>query len=281
MLRYKSGCTGEEINLSKGNIRAHIKTAGLYDYEWTPEEIESILGSKVQGFRKKAVKYKILIDYLGNEEERAKAAENLFEAVEADVMARTPGTLFFKEFYTKCYIIGSKYEDSKNSRGVRKEATIYVPKQSWIAETKYYFKITDVISTDNRKYPLKYPNRYANNLNDAYVINPHFSEANFLLRIYGPVTNPLVNIGEHPYLVNVKLEDGEYLEINSIEKTVIKTMTQGEKVSIFHNRAKGKQSVFKKIPHGRQGVTWPGTFNFDLIIYEERSQPKWNKYLQN
>ena len=40
MLVYKSGSTGEEINLSDNRIKTQIKKAGLYDYEWELDESE-------------------------------------------------------------------------------------------------------------------------------------------------------------------------------------------------------------------------------------------------
>lgn len=276
MLRYKSGSTGEEIELSGEKIRTHIKTAGLYDYEWEIEETKLALGSKVTRIVKKSEKYKMLIDFCGNANERAEAAEKFFRVTERDVITEKPGKLIFKNSYIACYIIGSKYENSKNARIVRKETTVYAPYPFWIREKEYSFHAQNKTSTDNKIYPLKYPFRYANGMENTYIINPHFTDANFLLRVYGPSVNPLVNIGGYPYLVNTVLEKGEYLEINSLEGTVEKTMNDGERINIFHTRAKGTKSVFKKIPAGRQNITWPGEFDFDLIIYEERSEPKWN-----
>ena len=38
--------------------------------------------------------------------------------------------------------------------------------------------------------------------------NPHYTEANFEMIIYGPVINPQVTIGTNTYLVNIVLESG-------------------------------------------------------------------------
>ena len=56
MLVYKSGSTGEEINLSDNRIKTQIKKAGLYDYEWELDESELKIGSKINGFGKKSQK---------------------------------------------------------------------------------------------------------------------------------------------------------------------------------------------------------------------------------
>lgn len=58
-----------------------------------------------------------------------------------------------------------------------------------------------------------------------------------------------------------------------MKETVVKVVANRERESVFHNRAK-KKSIFKKVPPGRQEIIWPGTFDFDLLVYEERSEPK-------
>ncbi|MCB6803862.1 hypothetical protein, partial [Enterocloster bolteae] len=62
MLVYKSGSTGEEINLSDNRIKTQIKKAGLYDYEWELDESELKIGSKINGFGKKAKRYEMILD---------------------------------------------------------------------------------------------------------------------------------------------------------------------------------------------------------------------------
>ena len=75
MLVYKSGSTGEEINLSEEHIKAHIKTAGLYDYDWSVNEIELKTGIEVDGFQKNSKQYELTLDFRGSKDERAEAAE--------------------------------------------------------------------------------------------------------------------------------------------------------------------------------------------------------------
>ena len=72
MLVYKSGSTGEEINLSDNRIKTQIKKAGLYDYEWELDESELKIGSKINGFGKKAKRYEMILDFRGNEPSRQK-----------------------------------------------------------------------------------------------------------------------------------------------------------------------------------------------------------------
>ena len=93
--------------------------------------------------------------------------------------------------------------------------------------------------------------------------------------IYGPVVSPQVTIGSNTYLVNITLETGEYLRIDSRSRTIVKVLKNGEEMNEYHCRSKGRE-FFQKIQPGRQMIQWTGKFNFDLTVYEERSEPKWN-----
>ena len=275
MLEYKSGSGGETIKLSGGAIRAHIKTAGLYDYEWNVKETALKIGSEIDDFEKDAKKIELVIDFTGNAREREEAANHFYDVIERDILQRTPGRLCFKGYYLECYIIENKYTGkTERKRTVQVEVGIYAPYPLWIKETEYNIKKTEITSKKNKRYPNKYPYRYASGMNHASIINQHHGPANFKLIIYGRTVNPQIAIGGIPYLVNIVLEDEEYLEIDSKKKRITKVKRNGDRVRAYHNREKGRQ-FFTKIQPGRQDVTWPGTFDFDLILYEERSAVKW------
>ena len=106
------------------------------------------------------------------------------------------------------------------------------------------------------------------------ILNDHFKECNFKMIIYGPVVNPQVIIGGYKYYVEIVLIEGEYLEIDSAGETVIKVMATGLKVDCFHNRSK-KDNVFRPIQTGNHQVSWSGKFDFDVLLLQERSEPRW------
>lgn len=213
----------------------------------------------------------------GDEENTYKKAINRFyEVVEYDVLNKKKGKLYLNGQYLSSNLISSKKEKwYKQSRYHLLNISVITEIPYWIKENVFTFSISETTSSDNKEYAYKYAYRYANGLNNTYVINPHFTDSNFKLIIYGPVTNPMVVIGENPYLVYIVLEAGERLEIDSKAGTVHKIQNNGTVVNAFHNRQK-KRTFFKKIASGRQSVSWTGNFSFDLIIYEERSEPKWN-----
>ena len=275
MLVYKCGSTEEEINLSSEHIKGRIKKAGFHDYEWKPEERELTIGTEITGFSRGSQEYELILDFIGTKKERAEHANTFFEMTERDVLNKTPGKIYLNGYYIVCYVIGAESGGRDDrTRAVQKELKILAPQPFWIAETLYNFQNYGVSSSSNKKYPYAYPYRYANGMNNAHIVNLHFFDANFRLTIYGPVTNPQVNIGGVPHLVNIILEEGERLEIDSKSETVTKIMINGESANAFHNRKKGQQ-IFSRIPPGRQEVSWTGKFAFDLIVYEERSELKW------
>lgn len=274
MLKYKSGTSGECIDLSSRKIKTHVKTAGFYDSGWEVEEIEEKIGCEVGGFRKKAKVFELVLDFIGTKEEREEEADHLFEITETDIINKEIGKLTYNGYEIQCYIIENKYVGkTERTRVVRREAKAYAPYPFWIKEEKYEFRVGETLSSNDKIYPNKYPYRYANGLKRKTIVNKHFSDSNIILKIYGPVVNPQVIIGGNAYIVYNILENEEYLEINTMTKTIEKIKKNGEKENLFHY--KGRQTL-KKIQTGANEVIF-GEFNFDLTILQERSEPPWKK----
>lgn len=179
------------------------------------------------------------------------------------------------DMYLNCYVTASEKSEWEPEAGyIDVSLTLAVEYPMWVGENPYTFHSFGVSSTDNKRYHGRYPYRYANGMNSTCIINPHFTNSNFKLIIYGSAVNPMVTIGGVPYLVNVILEEEEYLAIDSRSRTIIKVTKNGERENLYHNRQKGR-NFFRKIDSGRQPISWTGKFDFDLIIYEERGEPKW------
>lgn len=101
----------------------------------------------------------------------------------------------------------------------------------------------------------------------------HFAPCEFLLTVFGPVTDPMILINGHPYQVYTSLDENDYMQINSRNNTIVKYRSDGVRQDIYDSRAK-QQSVFDLIAPGNIRVVWPGSFGFDLKLYCERSEPK-------
>lgn len=271
MTVYYVNHINEKIDLDSNTIILQYQE--FYDYSWDVIARDN----KIGGFTRKSATIPITVGVTANtREEYLQILQSVNGVIEKDILNEVPGKLYVGECYLKCYISGDKKSDAFMGIPYQvKNLTVVTDYPFWIEEHAYSFVASEVLSTNNKRYIGKYAYRYANGMNNTYILNSHYAESNFLLRVYGPCVKPTVYIGGHEYNVNVILENGEYLEIDSAAETVNKVMVSGIKVNAFNNRS-FKNSVFRPIQTGRQNVFWDGKFDFDIVLYEERSEPKWS-----
>ena len=254
-----------------------LQTGELFGYKWNYESKQRLGGGgKITNIRKDLEERTLTLSIVNyGVENYEEAIDYLHEITDIDVLKKTPGRLYVGGMYLNCYVTASEKSEWEPEAGyIDVSLTLAVEYPMWVGENPYTFHSFGVSSTDNKRYPGRYPYRYANGMNSTYIINPHFTNSNFELIIYGPAVNPMVTIGGVPYLVNVILEEDEYLAIDSRSRTIIKATKNSERENLYHNRQKGR-NFFRKIGPGRQSISWTGKFDFDLIIYEERGEPKW------
>lgn len=202
--------------------------------------------------------------------------ENLQSITEKDILEKKSGKLYVNGYYLECYVVQKTYSDYEELfDSVEMEWTIVAENPFWINEIGQSFLMEEADTTNAKKYAYKYAYRYASGMKNRSVINSYIAPCNFKLQIFGPVLNPQIIIGGCEYLVNEYLEAGEYMIIDSLQKTIVKVMNNGTIINIFDSREK-KKSVFQKIRSGKNSVSWSGKFNFILTIYEERTEPKWH-----
>lgn len=268
---YLSGTTNEKISLVGYPYR--IRSSDLLNYAW---ETKTNANNMIIGFQKKLSKKNILLSVFGRDEETYN--ENLnrfFEITERDLLSKKAGKLYFNNHYISCYITASnKSEWEYEVNFLDNDITIVSSNPFWTQETTYTFKSSEIKSSNNKRYPYKYPYRYANGLTNTTITNAHYVDCNFKLLIYGRCINPTVIIGGNIYKVHTLIEEGERLEIDSKNKTVVKVRNSGYIENLFNSRDK-VNDVFRKIKTGVNSVNWNGDFDFDIVLYEERSEPKW------
>lgn len=231
---------------------------------------------KIVAFNKGIVEKSIPIIIKADTPERAAELKNkITEFADRDIFALQPGKIVINGYYMQGYL----YENIKSNYLIdaaysEHKLKFVTDNPYWIKEHPFYFNASKITSNNNKRYVNKYAYRYANGLNNTYLINENYAECNFRMNIYGPCVKPSVYIGGYEYHVDVILGAGEYLEIDSAAETATKILTSGVKVNVFHYRS-FENSVFHPIQVGRQEVFWDGKFDFDLILFEERSEPKW------
>ena len=225
----------------------------------------------------KAKKMKIIISAATEEEGIAKR-NDIFQIFESDILAEQSGRLYQDGYYLNCYIVASKKAKwYLTKRYIEIEVTIATDQPDWVQEREFNFLKTEgtTVEMDNlKKYPYKYGYYYLNQVSSPSINNVSITESDFVLRIYGSVSKPLVKIGDNTYQVNVSLNAGERLEIDSRRKTVKLIHTDGYTENVLWSAAK-EYYIFEKIVAGTQIIAWDGSFSFDLILIDKRSEPLW------
>lgn len=262
---------GEELDLSAQHI--WLEPSDLHDYAWTAQ----LRNRRICGFTRESLTRRLPVVIACRTEEEGLAARNrLFEVAEKDVLAQKPGRLIVGGYYLSCYITGSKKRDYLfTGRHLRAELTITAPDARWIRETVLRFR-GEQTGTDASafEYAFDYAIDYLSGLTGSRIQNDAFTASPFRMVIYGPCSTPTVYINGHEYKVNCTLAGDEFLTVSSAEKTVLLTRADGKQINCFSLRGRDSY-LFEPVPAGSCIVTWQGDLLFDLILLEERSEPKW------
>ena len=275
LVRYVNS-KGRSMDLSSNfTVRIKKKTAGVYDYEYTPDATQLAMGVRVNRFTKAAVQYEMTIDFSGAREERADNLQAFFELTDYDVAMMQPGRLYVGDQYAEGFIVKSEVERYDDRyRTIGKKCTFYIPYPFWIEDRKISYKAIDGQQSGGIEFPIGFPfDLGRTSRGKSTVNNSHYIPTSFLLTVYGPCVNPLITIGGNVYKVNTTVASGEYLEIDSINKTVRRKTSSGF-VNEYNNREKS-QSIFEPIQPGANTLIWSGAFSFDLTLHQERSELKW------
>lgn len=260
----------EEINFGENNI--FVNTNDLHDFSWS----HTSKNDRISAFKTGVVKKTIPVIILCNSEEDGIRLRNkLYECAEKDLLALKYGKIIIGDYYFKCYISGSKKTDYLiEKRYMKASLTIVSDLPMWVKETTTTFGYGSAgKASGNMDFNNDFPMDYTSNILEQTLNNTGFVDCNFKIRIYGACENPEVVIAGHTYKVNASVELNEYLEIDSIEKTIILTHADGTKKNCFNLRSRDSY-IFQKIPPGISFVS-KGEFKFDVTIFEERSEPKW------
>ena len=270
--------SGNVYNLKAEGIRS--RDANYHEWDWVANGTQLQFGQRISNFKRDPIAYDTTLLFYGSQQYRKAMIEALHEDFELDVRNMSPGRVIWGDYYIDCYVSASSTEPDENLLWTDNKITFFCPYPFWIREEKKTFMPQEEIV--GQEY-LDYPYDYAYD----YYYQPGFQEwirdfpfaTEFRMIIYGACADPQVTINGHMYKVYDTLAATDYIVIDSRNHTVMKYLGNGQKVNIFDNRNKA-QSVFKQIPPGRLVANWSGAFGFDLILFEERSEPRWddNRY---
>lgn len=261
--------------------RAVFGEGGLYanyndirDYEWSYSDDNNIIG----GFYKEPVKKSLPVVIVKNSlAERIAVRNNLFEVFESDILAGKKGRIYIGKWYLKCWITAienSSYLAHKDF--TKADLKIVTDEPFWIKEELYSYGALNTSASGGVDFPFDLPvDLRSVNVGQNTVSNSQIFPAAFKITVYGPCSNPvMIKIGGHTYQVNVGLNSGENLVIDSMNKTITKVLQDRAETSMMRYRYK-KESVFEEIPPGQNELIWSGDFGFDVLLYHKRSEPDW------
>jgi hypothetical protein len=249
-----------------------VKTNDLRDFSWDVISYNDKISSFSKGIVEKTIPVVIICT---SEEEGLKKKNKLFEVMEKDVLTGQHGRLVLGDYYLKCFITSSSKSNYFYHKGyieISLKLTTDFP--SWVKETKTVFNSSSSKMSEFLDHPYDFDYDYATEFDNVIVKNTGFVPANFRMVIYGYANHPKVFIAGHEYSVDVDIDTGEYLTIDSLQKTIILTKNNGKKENCFNKRNKASY-IFEKIGVGSSLVTCEGELLVDIILVEERSEPKW------
>ena len=243
----------------------------LRDYSWEYTQTNN----RILSFNKKIKQYKLPVVIMCKTEEEGFQKRNaLFEIMEKDVLAGKHGTLQIGDYKLQCYVKESKKSEFlENKRYMKVQLAILTDKPYWLKETTFRFRKT-TNTNEYLDFPYDMPYDFKNSLALMNFINANFTASNFKIIIYGAVENPQLTINSHVYAVETALVANETLTIDSFTKTIEQVSVAGTRYNKFNSRNKDSY-IFEKIAAGKCAVLPSEKFDFDIIIYEERGEPKW------
>lgn len=211
-------------------------------------------------------------------------ANDFRRAADADVTAKTPGTLVAQEEWKqRAYILAAE------PRAIHYDALQIELKIAlmdgawWRLESQTFYEQEDESAQTYLDYPYDYPHDYAKRPPATSIESSVLVPSAVHLVMFGPATNPYVIVGSNKYQVNVTVPSGGYTTIDGREKTIVTTLADGTQRNDFAYGVRGSGQgggdyVFEPVQAGVQSVTWDGTFGFDLGWYEEEGEPPWKAY---
>lgn len=242
---------------------------------------ENIYGNctRIQKVYRTSAEVKIQISiFADSEDEFAELYNKISEILDKDAANGRCGKLYLGDQYLECMEIekeSQEYDEFFNT--VDMNICFFTPRPFWIQEqTIQLLPQASKQSLSGLDFPTDFPFDFAPEQSGIITKRiDHHATSHFLMRVYGPCTDPRVVINGYPYQIFATLEASDYLEIDSRQHSVIKYLANGTTADLYNSRS-FEHSVFEKIPSGQLTINWPATFGVDLILFLERSEPKWS-----
>lgn len=263
---------GEKVIFGENGLFANYND--LRDYEWSFSDDNRIVSGFYKDVSSKSIPAVIVKNSLS---ERIEARNRIFEAVEKDVLSGKKGKIYIGEWYLNCWITAIENSNYLRHADFSKiELTVTTDDPFWYRNEMFSFSAISGTATGGIEFPFDFTfDLQQSKLGQNNIDNSEPFPAAFQITAYGPCSeNVSIKIGGHTYQVNVGLNAGENLVIDSKNKTITKVLQDRSEISAMRYRYK-KESVFESIQPGNNELTWNGNFGFDILLLHRRSEPDW------
>lgn len=245
----------------------------LFSYEWEYVTAQRRLVAVSRDVSEIPVK----LLFLNGESDETIA--HFLEVMDYDMRMKSPGTLSVNGFERRGVFFQASTEDYMYKRGLMyRDMRFLALDQDWSRRTTFTFDVS-VGSVDTQLfYPHDYPHDYGGSPAPSSFENPSAFPSEFLLRIYGPVTNPYVIINGNLYAVNCTVVSGGFLVIDSTDRSAIYNYNaQGVAQNVFDLATAGSQGsgeyIYELIQPGTNQVSKSNNFKIDIEVLDSRSIP--------
>jgi len=216
------------------------------------------------------------------EDEFNAAMERFFEVTQKDVAAGEHGRIQLDNgYYLACWILTD--DKAMWDQGIKvafRQITLITDEPKWIREKTVRFGLASeaTAEADGHNYPYNYPYNYSSGSMVWLLDNDEFLGASFRLILYGEITNPSIQIGRNIYAMGYTaapftIASNSYVEIDSKKQTIMYNNVNGQISNVFEHRVL-EHNIFEPIPVGVAQMS--GNCNFDITVFQERPEPKWN-----
>lgn len=209
--------------------------------------------------------------------------DRLIDVLETDSAHGVDGMLYVNGWHIACRlksISEDKWWFDPGRESV--EVVLHSASSIWVKEEVLTYgleQITDEKMLHFKKFPHSYKYAYKRFVDQSSLENGGAAPAPAIIRFYGRCTNPYIIVGKNRYEVMTTVAAGEYLEIDGVKKTAELIGANGRVSNVFSKLSAGLVGggvyPFEKIPVGKLDVSWPGTFQCDVVLLHERSVPAW------
>ncbi|MCI8305805.1 MAG: hypothetical protein HFJ69_04415 [Enterorhabdus sp.] len=266
VIRYVNSI-GEEIAFGDGCW--HYGETDIFD---TSRAHRSI-GGRITGFEEDIREMHLRVELEGPEEERKRLAD----VTSYDVRTGRPGRLWANGCSMSCWIPGISSSDWHQLDGMyTAELGVVSDDPVWVRAASVTLESRDDLVVGGLDHPHDYPHDYLYSSGASVVLeNPFRLPAKCDIYIPGPCADPYVIIAGNRYQVLGSIERGQLLAIRGYgDREIVVRHSDGTERSLFDRRVtEDGARPFAEIPVGRSVASWSGSYNVEVVMYEERCSP--------